>query len=177
MALDQYSPRPTGGLLLISPVRLAGAYEDSDPYAALRSHDPDDVIGNSILVFDLDRLGRGSPFRWPPPKSWPIRFVKNSLKAMQTWNVAHIVTGSILARSFDQETIGREQTRVGLAKRRKRWFSRRRIAREQERPDRHPDPGFQRLGLAGPVASEAGFGPGVAFSHGRRSRRRRRLDH
>ncbi|HEX3449986.1 MAG TPA: hypothetical protein VHS97_17155, partial [Isosphaeraceae bacterium] len=46
-----------------------GAYEDHDPYAALRSHHPDDVIGNSIFVFDLDRLGGGSPFRWPPPKS------------------------------------------------------------------------------------------------------------
>ncbi|HEX3448496.1 MAG TPA: hypothetical protein VHS97_09600 [Isosphaeraceae bacterium] len=76
VALDQYSPRPTGGLLMISVVRLAGAYEDHDPYAALRSHDPDDVIGNSIFVFDLDRLGGGSPFRWPPPKSWPIRLSK-----------------------------------------------------------------------------------------------------
>jgi hypothetical protein len=71
IALDQYSTRPTNGLLLISPVRLAGAYEDRDPYAALRTHDPDDVIGNSILVFDLDRLGRGSPFDWPPPKDSP----------------------------------------------------------------------------------------------------------
>ena len=43
----------------ISPVRLAGAYELGDPYAALRSYEPDAVIGNSILVFDLDRLGRG----------------------------------------------------------------------------------------------------------------------
>ena len=68
VSLDQCSPRPTNGLLLISPVRLAGAYELSDPYAALRSYEADAVIGNSILVFDLDRLGRGSPFRWPPPK-------------------------------------------------------------------------------------------------------------
>ena len=66
VSLDQFSPRPTDGLLLISPVRLAGAYELGDPYAALRSHEPDAVIGNSILVFDLDRLGRGVPFRWPP---------------------------------------------------------------------------------------------------------------
>jgi hypothetical protein len=68
VSLDQFSPRPTDGLLLISPVRLAGAYELADPYAALRSHEADAVIGNSILVFDLDRLGRGSPFRWPPIK-------------------------------------------------------------------------------------------------------------
>ena len=71
VSLDQYSPRPTGGLLLISPVRLAGAYELADPYAALRSCDADAVIGNSILVFDLDRLGRGSPFRWPPQRAKP----------------------------------------------------------------------------------------------------------
>jgi len=67
VALDQYSPRPTSGLLLISVVRLAGAYERHDPYAALRCYEPDDVIANSMFVFDLDRLGRGSPFRWPPP--------------------------------------------------------------------------------------------------------------
>jgi hypothetical protein len=69
VSLDQYSPRPTDGLLLISPVRLAGAYELGDPYAALRSCEADAVIGNSILVFDLDRLGRGSPFLWPPPRA------------------------------------------------------------------------------------------------------------
>jgi hypothetical protein len=61
-------PRPTDGLLLISPVRLAGVYELADPYAALRAHEPDAVIGNSILVFDLDRLGQGKPFRWPQPR-------------------------------------------------------------------------------------------------------------
>jgi Dolichyl-phosphate-mannose-protein mannosyltransferase len=65
-ALDQYSPRPTEGLLMISPVRLAGVYELADPYAALRAHEPEAVIGNSILVFDLDRLGQGKPFCWPP---------------------------------------------------------------------------------------------------------------
>jgi hypothetical protein len=68
VALDQDSPRPTEGLLLISPVRLAGVYEPADPYAALRPHEPDAVIGNSILVFDLDRLGQGKPFCWPPRK-------------------------------------------------------------------------------------------------------------
>jgi hypothetical protein len=70
--LHQYSPRPTEGLLLISVVRLAGAYEIGDPYAALRSHEPDAVIGESIFVFDLQRLGRGRPFRWPPPKGASI---------------------------------------------------------------------------------------------------------
>jgi hypothetical protein len=72
VSLDENSPRPTSGLLLISPVRLAGVYEESDPYAALRCHEPDAVIGNSILVFDLDRLGRGSAFRWPRAQGWPV---------------------------------------------------------------------------------------------------------
>jgi hypothetical protein len=71
--LDQYSTRPTQGLLLISVVRLAGAYEVGDPYAALRSHEPDAVIGKCIFVFDLERLGRGRPFRWPPPQDSPQR--------------------------------------------------------------------------------------------------------
>jgi hypothetical protein len=77
-ALDQYSPRPNGGLILISPVRLAGAYEDNDPYAALRAQEPDDVIGHSILVFNLDRLGQGSPFRWPPLKDLSLRRSRTS---------------------------------------------------------------------------------------------------
>jgi hypothetical protein len=34
-------------------------------YAALRARKPDAVIGNSILVFDLDRLGQRKPFHWP----------------------------------------------------------------------------------------------------------------
>jgi hypothetical protein len=69
--IDLHSARPTNGLLLISPVCVAGVYDNSDLYAALRSREPDDVIGNSILVFDLDRLGHGSPFQWPPPMGWP----------------------------------------------------------------------------------------------------------
>jgi hypothetical protein len=63
--LGEHSPRPTSGLLLISPVRLVGVYEKSDPYAALRPYSADAVIGNSILVFDLDRLRREAQFRWP----------------------------------------------------------------------------------------------------------------
>jgi hypothetical protein len=64
--IDEKSPQPTSGWLLISPVRLVGVYEERDRYAALRDLEPDAVIGHSILVFDLDRLGGGAPFRWPP---------------------------------------------------------------------------------------------------------------
>jgi hypothetical protein len=73
VALDEHSARPTTGLLLISPVRLAGVYDDNDPFAALRPYEPDAVIGNCILVFNLNRLGGGSPFQWPPLKGWPVR--------------------------------------------------------------------------------------------------------
>jgi hypothetical protein len=69
--LVEDSPRPAKGLLLISPVCVAGFYDDTDRYAALRSYEPDEVIGNCILVFDLDRLGRGSPFCWPALRPWP----------------------------------------------------------------------------------------------------------
>ncbi len=63
--IDEDSPPPTTGLLLISPVRLVGVYEDENPYDALRDLEPDDVIGRSMLVFDLDRRAGGAPFRWP----------------------------------------------------------------------------------------------------------------
>jgi hypothetical protein len=64
--IDEDSPQPTSGLLLISPVRLVGVYEERDRYAALRELEPDAVIGHSILVYDLDRLGGEAPFRWQP---------------------------------------------------------------------------------------------------------------
>jgi hypothetical protein len=64
--IDEDSPQPTSGLLLISPVRLVGVYEERDRYAALRELEPDAVIGHSILVYDLDRLGGAAPFRWQP---------------------------------------------------------------------------------------------------------------
>ena len=67
VTLDEHAPRPTSGLFLISPVRLVGVYENSDAFAALKRYEPDAVIGNSMLVFDMDRLGRDSHFRWPAP--------------------------------------------------------------------------------------------------------------
>jgi hypothetical protein len=46
---------PNGGLLIISPVWVAGAYGQGQ-YAFLRDRTPDAVIGHSMLVYDLDRL-------------------------------------------------------------------------------------------------------------------------
>ena len=55
---------PTSGLLIISPVYEAGPYGPPSAYAALQPFEPDAVIGHGLLVYDLDRLGRGAPFCW-----------------------------------------------------------------------------------------------------------------
>ena len=53
--LTEEEPAPTKGLLIISPVWVAGAY-GMDQYAFLRTRTPDAVIGHCMLVYDLDRL-------------------------------------------------------------------------------------------------------------------------
>jgi hypothetical protein len=45
---------PKTGLLVISPVHVAGVYNSKDQFAALRSREPIAVIGHCMLVFDLD---------------------------------------------------------------------------------------------------------------------------
>jgi hypothetical protein len=52
--LGEHDPAPSSGLLIISPVWVAGAYGD-DRWAFLREREPDDVIGHCLLVYDLDR--------------------------------------------------------------------------------------------------------------------------
>ncbi|MDR3634913.1 MAG: hypothetical protein P4L84_14005 [Isosphaeraceae bacterium] len=64
--LTDRDPPPTDGLLIISPVQEAGVYDARDAYAALRSEEPIAMIGHSMLVYDLDALGRGKPFEWTP---------------------------------------------------------------------------------------------------------------
>jgi hypothetical protein len=54
--LNEQDPPPAGGVLVISPVWVAGAYGD-DRWAFLREREPDDVIGHCLLVYDLDRPG------------------------------------------------------------------------------------------------------------------------
>jgi len=61
---------PTDGLLIISPVRVAGVYDPQDRYAALRPFAPEARIGHSMLVYDLDRL-RKRGFSWGPLKPGP----------------------------------------------------------------------------------------------------------
>ena len=57
-------PPPPSGLLIISPVYEAGPYVPPGAFAALQPLEPDAVIGHGLLVYDLDRLGRGAPFCW-----------------------------------------------------------------------------------------------------------------
>jgi hypothetical protein len=55
--LDDVGASPTSGLLVISPVWVAGAYGHGQ-YAFLRTRTPDAVIGHNLLVYDLDRLAK-----------------------------------------------------------------------------------------------------------------------
>jgi hypothetical protein len=53
--LNDDGPAPRSGLLIISPVWVAGVY-GHEQYAFLRARTPDAVIGHNLLVYDLDRL-------------------------------------------------------------------------------------------------------------------------
>jgi hypothetical protein len=57
--------QPTTGLLIISPAFVTGQYlPPGEDFSALRRFRPTDVIGHSMLVYDLDVLGNGKPFDW-----------------------------------------------------------------------------------------------------------------
>ena len=53
--LADEAPAPRSGLLVISPVWVAGPY-GHEQYAFLRERTPDAIIGHNMLVYDLDRL-------------------------------------------------------------------------------------------------------------------------
>jgi hypothetical protein len=71
-AVDKGDTLPKEGVLIISPVPLAGVYERSDPFRVLREREPDEILAHSLRVYDLDRLRGSSKFIWPkykpPPK-------------------------------------------------------------------------------------------------------------
>lgn len=48
-------PLPSRGLVIASPVWVAGPYDPGDAYAPLRQRRPLAIIGHSLLVYDLDR--------------------------------------------------------------------------------------------------------------------------
>jgi hypothetical protein len=56
--------RPTRGRLILGQTCLMGLIDRRDPFFALRDRPADAVIGRSMLVWDLGKLGPG--FRWPP---------------------------------------------------------------------------------------------------------------
>jgi hypothetical protein len=51
--LEPRAPLPERGLLIASPVWVAGPFDIGDRYAALRDRTPADVIGRTLLVYDL----------------------------------------------------------------------------------------------------------------------------
>jgi hypothetical protein len=53
LPVGRREPIPTRGLLIASPVRVAGPFDRADLYAPLRRLTPIDVIGHSMLVYDL----------------------------------------------------------------------------------------------------------------------------
>jgi hypothetical protein len=54
--LPRNAPLPDRGLLIASPVWVAGPFDRRDLYAPLRAATPADIIGHSLLVYDLDTI-------------------------------------------------------------------------------------------------------------------------
>ena len=71
--LEIESPRPRTGLLIISPIHVVGLYDAAQPYAALASAEPHDVIADTMLVYDMDKLVAGG-FAWPEPVTGRLPF-------------------------------------------------------------------------------------------------------
>lgn len=57
---------PERGILIISPVYVAGMFEKPGLYDFLRTETPIDIIGDSNLVFDLDEIYARRPETRPP---------------------------------------------------------------------------------------------------------------
>lgn len=63
-AIPDGADPPTRGVLIISGVLEASPYDPREVYRTLWPHKPEAQIGHCMMVYDLDRLGAGSPFRW-----------------------------------------------------------------------------------------------------------------
>lgn len=59
--LPPHTPLPGSGLLIASPVWVAGPFDIGDRYKILRGAVPLDVIGHALLVYDLAALEGGEP--------------------------------------------------------------------------------------------------------------------
>ena len=60
-------PLPTTGLFVVSPVTLSGQYDVRHRLRQLWTEEPVELIGQSLLVYDLDQIRAGKPFVWEPP--------------------------------------------------------------------------------------------------------------
>ena len=60
--VERGKPPPTDGILIISPVWVCGVYDEpgKNPYAFLLEHRPIDMVGHSMLVYDLDAINRST---------------------------------------------------------------------------------------------------------------------
>jgi hypothetical protein len=81
---DENDPIPADGILIVSPVFVAGPYDPKGNYEALRGAEPDGVIGHSLLVFDIDRLNRKKPLHATARNRRPIGLVKLALGVVTT---------------------------------------------------------------------------------------------
>ncbi|HZN03949.1 MAG TPA: hypothetical protein VFD06_10230 [Candidatus Polarisedimenticolia bacterium] len=57
--IPPHAPLPASGLLIASPVWVAGPFDTGDRYVRLRGARPIDVIGHTLLVYDLAALEGG----------------------------------------------------------------------------------------------------------------------
>jgi hypothetical protein len=60
-------PLPTTGLFVVSPSALAGVSDVQHRLRQLWTETPVELIGQSLLVYDLDQIRAGKPFVWDPP--------------------------------------------------------------------------------------------------------------
>jgi hypothetical protein len=60
-------PLPTTGLFVVSPSALAGMYDVQHRLRQLWTETPVELIGQSLLVYDLDQIRAGKSFVWKPP--------------------------------------------------------------------------------------------------------------
>jgi hypothetical protein len=102
VVLANDDPPPTRGLLIISGVQEASPYDPRDVYTTLWPHEPEAVIGHCMLVYDLDKLGGGSPFRWVYPNG-----VETAVSSVEPRS----------ARNAGEETSGNPRSGSGLVRR------------------------------------------------------------
>jgi hypothetical protein len=67
--LSPHAIPPLNGIVILSPMWVVGTYHPVNRYELLQQVDPIDVIGGSMLVYDLDRIRRWKRFARPKPST------------------------------------------------------------------------------------------------------------